>query len=217
MTQKEQRALMKGYVAQRLNAFAAAPDEACVRGYLAKLRRGIGKKPGDMPELWGLLFAGVPTELVRHSAEPTYAEWAMYTALTLYALHQQGHDFKRENMHRAFDSSLPDEDKRKYAGRLGRAVGRLVRSDEDRERVARRFNAFATASDMQEAAHYLRGLVQMLSAEGIPLDYVQLADDLFRFQFYDMAPSVRLNWGRDFYWYEAEEQKDEKEGQVADK
>ena len=54
------------------------------------LRRGIGKMPGDIPELWNILFDGLPEELMSKVGDPSYAEWSIYTALTLYALHQQG-------------------------------------------------------------------------------------------------------------------------------
>lgn len=177
---------LAGYVVQTLNKLASDPNEARVRARLAELRRGVGRRPGDMPELWGLLFSDMPEAMLSDGGEPTRAEWAAYTALTLYALHQQSRDVRRENMYQEGQG-------------LGRAVGRLVKSEDDRERVARRFNAFATADDMQEAAHHLRGLVQLLRAEGIPMDYVRLALDLYDFQFPESAPGVRLRWGQDFY------------------
>lgn len=40
---------------------------------------------------------------------------------------------------------------------------------------------------------------QLLRREGIPLDYPQLAEDLYQYQFVDGAPNVRLRWGRDLY------------------
>lgn len=184
----ERKEMLQSYMARRLNSFVRDPNESRVRATLANLRRGIGRKPGEMPELWGLLFADMPEELMSRSGEPTRAEWAAYTALTLYALHQQGKSIRDKNMHTIEEF-----------GRLGRAVGRLVTNDDERERVARRFNAFATANDMQEAAHYLRGLVQLLKAEDIQLDYVRLASELYDFQIADYAASVRLTWGQDFY------------------
>ncbi len=45
------------YTAQRLHWLWALPDNQR-RAELAKLRRGIGHAPGDLPELWGKLFAG---------------------------------------------------------------------------------------------------------------------------------------------------------------
>ena len=46
---------------------------------------------------------------------------------------------------------------------------------------------------------HLRGMIQLLRREGIPLDYPQLAEDLYQYQFVDGAPNVRLRWGRDLY------------------
>ena len=68
-------------------------------------------------------------------------------------------------------------------------------------RVLRRFNETATSSGMEELEHHLRGLVNMLRAEGIPLDYPQLAGELFAYQSPEQAAQVRLAWGRDFYRY----------------
>lgn len=194
---------IEDYMRRRLSDFASDPNEGRVRAQLATLRRGVGRKPGDMPDLWGLLFADMPEEMMSRTAEPTAAEWAAYTALTLYATHQQGTEINRQNMHTGQD-----------AGRLGKAVARLVKNADDRERIARRFNAFATASDMTEAAHHLRGLIQLLRAEEIPLNYIRLAGDLYRFQNPEYAPDVRLSWGQDFYWRKPDETDDEQEGQV---
>lgn len=180
--------MIAAYMQRRLNALSHDPNEDRVRSQLANLRRGLGKMPGDLPELWGTLFADMPESMMSQTGDPTRAEWAVYIALTLYALHQQSKSIRTENMHCT-------ENK----GRLGLAVARLVKDPEDRERIARRFNAFATANDIQEAAHYLRGVIDLLRASNIPLDYVQLACELYRFQDPDAAPSVRLKWGQDFY------------------
>ena len=186
------------YVSRRLNEYGRNAKEGYVRAHLAQLRRGIGRIPGDAPEIWGTLFADMPEEMMSWNGKPTKEEWAVYTALTLYALHQQSRDVREENMHRRNI-------------RLGQAVAGLVKSEDDRERVARRFNAFATAGDMQEAAYHLRGLIQLLRAENIPLDYVRLAQELYRFQDPDEAPKVRLAWGQDFYRIKKSETKEEKE------
>ena len=52
---------------------------------------------------------------------------------------------------------------------------------------------------MGECLHYLRGLIQLLRAEGIPLDYPALAYDLYRYQTPGGAQKARLLWGQDFY------------------
>ena len=187
------------YVESKLNEYSRNANEGYVRAHLAQLRRGIGRIPGDAPEIWGILFADMPEEMMSRNDKPTKEEWAVYTALTLYALHQQGNDIQKENMYR-------------QNFRLGLSVAGLVKDEKkDRERIAGRFNAFATANDMQEAAYYLRGLIQLLRAANIPLDYVRLAQELYRFQDPDEAPKVRLAWGQDFYRMKKSETKEEKE------
>ncbi len=196
-------ALIRDDMKRRLGLLAADPNDGRVRAQLAILRRGVGRTPGDIPEMWGLIFSDMDERLMSQTNGPTREEWAIYTAITLYALHQQSKCIKEKNMHQSGEEN-----------RLGRAVARLIKNDEDRERVARRFNAFATASDMREAAHYLRGLIQLLRAAEIPLDYVHLATDLYFIQFPQSAPNVRLAWGRDFYRIKPKDTNDEQEGQV---
>ncbi|MGX8705191.1 MAG: type I-E CRISPR-associated protein Cse2/CasB, partial [bacterium] len=84
---------------------------------------------------------------------------------------------------------------------FGKAVARLVApGDEDsRERVERRFTRAATAADMAELAHHMRGLIQLLRSEGIPLDWARLAGQLYDYQDLNRVAGVRLRWGEDFY------------------
>ena len=128
-------------------------------------------------------------ELESQDGIPTRGEWAAYLALTCYAMHQQGHGLPRENMHQK-------------DARFGQAVRKLVKPKEqpDDASVLRRFNALATASTMSECAHHLRGIIQLLRADGIPLDYVQLAEDLYWLQNPVTAQRVRLRWGQDYYY-----------------
>lgn len=152
---------------------------------LAELRRGIGKAPGEIPQLWGYFLESMPEEFYGEE-KPSRAEWAVYTAITLFALHQQGKDPEKEPMHR------PEQT-------FGKAVAMLIKDDDDRERISRRFYTVATSSSMEELSHYMRSIVQLLRAEGIGLDYSKLARDIFYFQFPERISSVRLKWGQDFY------------------
>ena len=47
--------------------------------------------------------------------------------------------------------------------------------------------------------HHLRGVVQLLRGQSIPLDYALLADELALWQRRGGASIVRLRWGRAFY------------------
>ena len=164
-----------------------AGDDAVVRGRLANLRRNAGRRPGDDPRVWGILFSELPEEMLGKNGEPSREEWAMHTALTLYALHQQGNDPRQHNMNRPNVS-------------LGRAASQLVGGDEDaRERIARRFHQVALAQDLPTMIYYLRGLVQLCCSADIGMDYPRLAKDLYLYQIPGGDASVRLQWGQDFY------------------
>lgn len=175
---------IKTFVWCKIEQMSSVQNQSKSKAMLAKLRRGIGKKPGSIPELWGIVMDGFPDELMGRGDEASFAEQAVYTVLTLFALHQQGKEWcvSEENMV------------------LGVAVRNLSNQDKDRESaIRRRFNAAATADSLVEFSHHLRGLVQIMKARNIKLDYPTLAYDLYRFQLPTQRESVRMRWGRDYY------------------
>ena len=184
MSKEEQ---IKKYVSRQLNWIQNLPEHP-QKAELANLRRGVGKVPGELPELWGSFLQEMPDELKSRTDIPTAAEWAIYLALTLYALHQQGHSLQTDNMYRP---KMP----------FGRAVRWLVAPNMKpwESSIQKRFNALATASQPQKYSQHLRGIIQLMRTAGIPLDYPQLAADLFYLQMPYSAARVCLRWGQDFY------------------
>ena len=185
---------VKACVTQQLRRLQVLPEPQR-RAELAELRRGVGRQPGDLPALWGALLADMPEQL-QGSNGPSKAEWAVYTALTLFALHQQGEAGVSMNQ---------------PGSTLGGAVRQLAEKtaagqDWTESSVLRRFNALATADSMPEVSHYLRGMVQLFRGNEpkLKLDYPRLAVELYRFQFPDQAANVRLQWGRDLYQMNAD-------------
>ena len=130
------------FTARKLAQIQCQAGESSFRSTLAHLRQGIGRVPGDMPQLWGFFLSEMPEKWMGNS-EPSKAEWAIYLALTLFALHQQGQDPNTAWM------SQP-------GASLGKAVARLIESPEDEKRISRRFFALATASSMEELAQHIR-------------------------------------------------------------
>ena len=189
---------VKNCVARKLDRLQHLPEPQW-RAELAELRRGVGRQPGELPALWGSFLAEMPEEL-RGIDGPSKAEWAIYIALTLYAVHQQG-------VNRA-EGQMNEPGKT-----LGGAVRQLaeataVEQDWTKSSVLRRFNVLATADSIQAVSQYLRGMIQLLRRESIPLDYPQLAVDLYRLQFVESAPNVRLQWGRELFAGEKTKQKE---------
>jgi len=170
--------LQRGYCANHSAEVAA----------LARLRRGLGKQPGELLDI--LEFTTAP-ELVGNwrDDKPSRAEIAAHHCLTLFAMHQQS---QSQPMHRS-------------GHRLGKALRRLVGSDQLKPEnpVVRRFAMLGTADTLDEVVHHLRGLVQLLRANTtpIPLDYGLLAKDLLAWQYPSGPARVRLRWGRDFYTF----------------
>ena len=159
-----------------------------MRSILARLRRGLGEKPGANPDIWDDTLSNIPEALISKTGIPTMGEWAIHIALTLFAMHQQGNDPKSVCMHQKSNS-------------LGRAVRILAdRKGEGGEvAIKRRFNATVTSESIEEFSNHLRSMIQLLKAESISLDYEQLTRDLFWFQIPDMRDRLRLRWGQDYY------------------
>lgn len=160
---------------------------------MARLRRGVGKTMIESPEAWELIMTIIPEDLMDNSVvgtDVTEAESAVYSAMTLFAMHQQS---KGQSVNQSGVS-------------FGKAAGRLVRSN-DSKALKGRFNAVITSSDVIELTHHIRGLIQMMrsSEPVIGFDYPQFAKDLYNYQFPDGRRNVILRWGQDFYRIDKEE------------
>ncbi|GLZ77714.1 hypothetical protein Afil01_25210 [Actinorhabdospora filicis] len=152
---------------------------------LARLRRAYGKAPGEVLDVAtetavdpGLF--GVPPD-----DAPTRVEWAVHLAVCLHAHHQQS--VTESGMHR-------------QGVGFGRAVGELMNAEtQHADALRKRFTAAGTATDLDELAVHLRGLIGRLRQHRIALDYGRLAADLFAWQDPAEVPGVRMAWSRDLY------------------
>ena len=66
------------FVKQKIKWISSISRESQMKATLANLRRGVGKVPGELPELWGTLFQNFPEELNEKASEtePSKVEWA---------------------------------------------------------------------------------------------------------------------------------------------
>ncbi|MFG2064839.1 type I-E CRISPR-associated protein Cse2/CasB [Micromonospora sp. NPDC048871] len=175
-----------GYVAARITALQDGylREEAYSVAALARLRAGVGRKPGED-------FATLEETRVKEKYlgdwigdDPTHTERAMHTALTLYAVHQQ---------------SIRDQGMHQDGQGLGAAVNLLTHDRSRAEPVRRRFAALGTATSYTSVTTHLRSLIRLLRDHRIPLDYGVLAEDLVKLQKPWGLAEVRGLWGRDFY------------------
>jgi len=184
----------KIYEFVNMKIFLLQKDSSWSRGMLAKLRRGVGKNPSEAPEIWEITLSELPDDLLykgrTEKAFATEAEWAVHTALTLYAVQQQG------------NSHTVSAGKNSGGLSFGSAIRRLILPDgSNEEAIKRRFDAIITSSDLSELSHHARGLIQLMKASltSITLDYPEFAKDLYFYQFKEDRNRVRLKWGQDFY------------------
>ena len=177
---------LRDLVARRATGLQTAyrRDDSAAVAHLALLRRGVGQRPGQDFRLVPLTIAGLHDNAPALPDEPTDEEHAAFTALTLFAVHQQSH--RDGSMHRPGYS-------------FGRSARLLGRRSGSRDAVRARFTAIGTASTWDETVHHARGIIQQLRAYAIPLDYGRFAVDLYLLRKTSSAERVRLVWGRDFY------------------
>lgn len=152
---------------------------------LAQLRRGAGKAPEEVPELYGLTGTEkLYDEGPLRGKDEERATYALHMAVTLHALHQQSQ--RSKPMHRP-------------GYELGAAVRMLMPPGEINEPLRVRFVRVGTATSAGVLAYRLREIVLLLRRESIPLDYAMLADQLERVLDPRRAPQVRQEWGRGFH------------------
>ncbi|MFG2015632.1 type I-E CRISPR-associated protein Cse2/CasB [Actinomadura geliboluensis] len=198
-TVPEERQYASDLVGQVVGEFVSQLQDGYLRdassavGRLAQLRRGAGKLPQDVPELWGLTGADhLYQETALSEVQATRAENAAFLAVTLFALHQQSRPNQR--MH------VPGVD-------LGAAVRRLMPPGEIDEPIRRRFVRVGTAGSLDVLAYRLREIVSLLRRESVPLDYALLAKRLYDAHTPDGLARVRREWGRSFHSYRPPEDK----------
>lgn len=118
----------------------------------------------------------------------------------MYAWHQQGNDIKTQCVHTSSQRSL------------GSALRLLMYKSNDsnaEERVLKKIQILITSNDMDEFAYHLKSIITLLRSEAISLNYAELAEDVYDFQFEESKKRVSLKWGQDFYRDNKEDNKDE--------
>lgn len=155
---------------------------------LSDLRKAVGRPPAENPMAWQYVISPEEEETFpekpeyRQGDQPTAKELAVFTALTLYAVHQQS---EQRNMH--------------VAGRtFGSAIGELV--SRRTPSIKKRFDSLMQARNYTGLTYHARSLIQLLKQEGTPFDYGRFAEDLEKLQRPDKRNGVITRWSRDFVY-----------------
>lgn len=161
---------------------AALKEIYTSREAAARCRRGLGKEPMQVAEMWQYCVPVADAALKDLRCGRGRAEAAAHHVLTLYAVHQQSQD-------------TPMNQARRSVG----TAARLLYGQRESEGVRQRFLAAATATSVPELAGHLRHLVPQLREEKIPLSYAGLFRDIVDWADPERRAQVRRLWGLDFH------------------
>ena len=176
-------------IIKRIESLADSPSS---KANLAKIRRTIGKPLNEVTEVWPILFDKLPEEFVSEYENPTSEEIAIYHAIQLYSLYQQGgQSFQRLSEHNE-DNKKPN---------IGYYLSSL-RKEDSTTTTDRRFNAMITSSTLEELVYHLHHMLSLLKSKSSyrKIDFAKLAEDLYWYQ-QNNQEIVRLEWARAYYSY----------------
>lgn len=181
MTENNNRVTAYAVVQKIIFALNKQSETGNISGTLAVLRRSIGKNYEEASDVWPILIPFMPDEFIG-TGNPTYEEKAVYNAMQLYALGQQGSK-KIEN----------DKNSRNMGSSL-----RALRMDNSVS-LDRRFRSLITTSSYDEFVHQLQQLYKLGKSKGnLKVNFPKLADDLFWYQT-GKGKLIRLSWAKEYF------------------
>ncbi|BDR58970.1 type I-E CRISPR-associated protein Cse2/CasB [Xylocopilactobacillus apicola] len=178
---------------------------ASYRGVLASIRGAASFNSPRAQPAWPIIMRALREDLLGRNGQPSYAEKAVYSALRMYAIHQQGSDefvygpidYKKES-----NSDSESDDKLEPGVDLFTVLGELRHNEDLEVALDRRVRQTLSTTDVNSVINSLNHLVGIIKSKKlkIKIDYGKLAQDLYWFQMsYESANSVRLSWGQQYY------------------
>ena len=173
---------------RRLEHGLESRDPYAVRA-VATLRRATGRDPEECPEAMGIICDVVDAD---HQGDGwvTDTERAVFTAVTLWALHSQS---VGRSMYLSSTKDTP-------APTIGQAVHLLARQDGSSlsdHPIARRWHYLIAADTVNLFAARARSIITQLRRAGIGFDYADLAGALVHWDAYpEHRRKALLRWSR---------------------
>ena len=180
---------MREYVSRQVGCLSV--NTSIAKQNLAVLRRGVGKRPDEAPEAWGIVFADAPAELYGQGQFVSKAEECVYLAMTLYA-------FASTGLHTLYAKNVS-------------ICGALSKLGYQEDSVKKYFYRLMTSHSFQELSFHMKQIISLCKSHDIGLDYGLLAKEVF--QWYVSPESrkrVLRTWNQDFYRLNKESKKENK-------
>ena len=176
-------------------------DASSTKALLANMRNSADKDISNNVDTLAYVFSNLSYGEDDRYVELSYMEQAIFTAIQMYAIHQQS------NVESVLKFGSDDENEsreEKYKANIGDALATL-RSDES-ESIDKRFNAMITATNFNKLSYHLRQMIKILKSKSdAKVDYAKLAEDLYWFMM-GRKEEVRLSWARSYYKYRKNEE-----------
>lgn len=181
-------------------------DASSTKALLANMRNSADKDISNNVDALAYVFSNLSYGEDDRGGELSYMEQAIFTAIQMYAIHQQSNV---ESVLKFGNGDENESREKKYKANIGDALATL-RSDES-ESIDKRFNAMITATNFNKLSYHLRQMIKILKSKSdAKVDYAKLAEDLYWFMI-GRKEEVRLSWARSYYKYRKNE---EMEGEI---
>lgn len=166
------------------------------KAVLASIRSATSITSPHAQKIWPIMIDKLDESMMSRSGQPTSAEIAIYAALRLYAIYQQGQD--------PFVYGLSGKDESAEGLTLFGALANLRKDEQVRVALDRHVQALFGTTNVNSVINSMTHLVEILKASNShqKIDYPKLAEDLYWFQQnFRLANNVRLKWGQQYYRY----------------
>lgn len=176
-------------------------DASSTKALLANMRNSADKDISNNVDALAYVFSNLSYGEDDRGGELSYMEQAIFTAIQMYAIHQQSNV---ESVLKFGNNDENESREKKYKANIGDALATL-RSDES-ESIDKRFNAMITATNFNKLSYHLRQMIKILKSKSdAKVDYAKLAEDLYWFMI-GRKEEVRLSWARSYYKYRKNEE-----------
>lgn len=161
---------------------------------LAGLRAGKDVTSQRARIFWPVMMENLSSEYLA-SNESTFEENAVYSAVRLYAIHQQGND--------ELVYASGKEEGNAFFEALKKVRISKQQNNIDTKSLDRRIQLLLATTNFGSLVNSLVQIEKIGKASGFnKVDYSQLAQDLLYFQYsYENANKVLLKWGREYFSY----------------
>lgn len=158
--------------------------------------------------VWSIIVPNLDDQMLSISGEPTHEEAAIFTALRLYAIRQQGID------ECVYGSSKAVAETADSGVRFFTYLAQVRQRSDHKDSLDLRVQRVISATNLSAVINGLTQLIRQSKASSklAKIDYGRLAEDLYWYQTsLESGTRVRVRWGQDYY--RASNQTEENEGE----